>query len=77
MGSAMHELMHALGFHHEHCRQDRNQHVTVKRTGRNYDPITSGVTSYSTFDYESIMSYSREQGVELRSDVNVNVKLGL
>ena len=28
-GTVLHEFMHALGFHHEHCRPDRDQHIQV------------------------------------------------
>lgn len=29
MGNIVHEILHALGFHHEHTRKDRDQYVTV------------------------------------------------
>lgn len=29
VGSIVHEIMHALGFHHEHTRKDREQYVRV------------------------------------------------
>lgn len=28
-GNVCHEILHALGFHHEHTRKDREQHIQV------------------------------------------------
>lgn len=29
LGNIVHEILHALGFHHEHTRTDRGQYITV------------------------------------------------
>lgn len=29
VGNVAHEVLHALGFYHEHTRMDREEHVTV------------------------------------------------
>lgn len=30
LGTIMHEMIHALGFNHEHARADRDDHITVR-----------------------------------------------
>ncbi|XP_030636921.1 high choriolytic enzyme 1 [Chanos chanos] len=63
-GVIQHELLHALGFLHEHTRSDRDQYVRI-----NWDYIPSG-TAYNfkkkntnnlntPYDYGSIMHYGR------------------
>lgn len=37
MGTVLHELMHVLGFEHEHQRGNRDQHVTVKRSVKRWN----------------------------------------
>ncbi|PKK69819.1 hypothetical protein RhiirC2_850413 [Rhizophagus irregularis] len=60
-GSAMHELMHAIGFYHEHCRPDRDQYVIVdkeKIDNINYEKLRkSDVRWFGLYDKESIMHY--------------------
>lgn len=60
-----HELGHALGFHHEHARWDRDAYVTVHyeniKPGRSGDydwiPKTNWLVSSTPYDYYSIMHY--------------------
>lgn len=60
-----HELGHALGFHHEHQRWDRDRYVTLHyehiKPGRESDydwvPKTHWIVVTSTYDYRSIMHY--------------------
>ncbi|XP_071978740.1 astacin-like metalloendopeptidase [Engystomops pustulosus] len=63
-GVAIHELLHALGLHHEHVRDDRDKYVTVywdrivpgaKRNFYKTDTYNQDLTVY---DYHSIMHYS-------------------
>jgi hypothetical protein len=61
----IHELGHALGFHHEHARWDRDAYVTIHyeniKPGRaaDYDwiPKTNWLVSTTAYDYYSIMHY--------------------
>lgn len=60
-----HELGHALGFHHEHQRWDRDQYVTIHfehiKPGREGDyksvPKTNWIVTTTHYDYRSIMHY--------------------
>lgn len=64
-GVILHEILHALGFYHEHSRQDRDNYITI-----NWDNIRPGVqhnfNKYTTnhgydisiFDENSLMMYS-------------------
>lgn len=65
VGTAVHEIMHAVGVYHEHSRKDRDNHVTV-----HYENIEAGMEGnfrkisgthdydIGVFDFDSIMIYS-------------------
>ena len=60
-----HEIGHALGFHHEHQRWDRDLYVNIHyeniKPGRQSDydwvPRTNWIVNMPTYDYRSIMHY--------------------
>jgi len=63
-GRAMHEIMHALGFYHEHARADRDKYIKIikknVRKGKdgNFDFQNDDDSSRNfNYDYNSIMHY--------------------
>jgi len=63
-GRAMHEIMHALGFYHEHARADRDKYIKIVkknvRKGKfaNFFTKSDDETSRNfDYDYKSIMHY--------------------
>ncbi|CAG2105600.1 unnamed protein product, partial [Medioppia subpectinata] len=61
-----HELLHALGFNHEHSRPDRDDYVQVimsnvkPGTEHNFEKKTMSMYKvYTKFDYTSIMLYGK------------------
>ncbi|XP_036964090.1 low choriolytic enzyme-like isoform X2 [Acanthopagrus latus] len=64
LGTVQHELLHALGFNHEHCRSDRDQHVQVllqnvmKGQDFNFKKVNT-LNQETPYDYSSVMHYGR------------------
>ncbi|XP_044030546.1 astacin-like metalloendopeptidase [Siniperca chuatsi] len=62
VGNIVHEILHALGFHHEHTRPDREQYITILPRNimpgmeRNFE-MQHGKTYNLSYDISSIMHY--------------------
>ncbi|KAM9798178.1 embryonic protein UVS.2-like [Neosynchiropus ocellatus] len=64
VGNICHEVIHALGFHHEHTRQDRDQYISVAMENiipkrRRHFKIKYGDTQNLPYDLNSIMHYGQ------------------
>uniref|UniRef100_A0AAQ6IRE8 Metalloendopeptidase n=1 Tax=Anabas testudineus TaxID=64144 RepID=A0AAQ6IRE8_ANATE len=63
-GTVQHELIHALGFNHEQCRSDRDQHIkillqnVISGMAYNFDKINT-LNQGTPYDYNSVMHYGR------------------
>ncbi|XP_053379289.1 uncharacterized protein LOC128548458 [Mercenaria mercenaria] len=79
VGIIMHELLHALGFWHEHSRNDRDNYVDIKYENilpgeeSNFDtrPDSTGVESAIKYDYLSLLHYKYNQFGKFRRDTIV------
>ncbi|XP_029009574.1 high choriolytic enzyme 1-like [Betta splendens] len=63
-GIVQHELLHVLGFDHEQCRSDRDQHVQILLqnviSGMEYNFNKINTLNLGTpYDYNSVMHYNR------------------
>ncbi|CAL8074774.1 unnamed protein product [Orchesella dallaii] len=63
--TVVHEVMHALGFSHEHVRHDRDNYVEImwgniqRGRERNFQKKHGRADPFGPYDYESIMHYER------------------
>ncbi|MCP4759859.1 MAG: hypothetical protein GY894_07220 [Planctomycetes bacterium] len=58
-----HELIHALGRHHQQCRTDRDDYIQVNWNNIDdnyeYNYYTANTTEVGPYDFESVMHYSQ------------------
>jgi hypothetical protein len=61
-GTVLHELMHAAGFYHEQCREDRDQFIKIIedniKIGQENNFQMEGGVARGDYDYCSIMHYN-------------------
>ncbi|XP_017050621.2 seminal metalloprotease 1 [Drosophila ficusphila] len=66
IGSILHELLHALGFEHQHVAQDRDEYISIqweniipefKINFINNDTTTKWHSFGESYDYDSVMHY--------------------
>ncbi|XP_065570783.1 zinc metalloproteinase nas-7-like [Artemia franciscana] len=65
-GTPVHELMHAIGFHHEHARWDRDEYVRILEENTDPDYVhnfekfnKTYITGFGLpYDWSSVMHYS-------------------
>ena len=63
IGTILHELGHAIGFHHEQSRTDRDDYITVHwdniatSSEYNYEKAASA-SNLAPYDLDSIMHYA-------------------
>ncbi|XP_034458954.1 high choriolytic enzyme 1-like [Hippoglossus hippoglossus] len=69
LGIIQHELLHALGFHHEHTRSDRDQYIRINwgnlpavNTFNFHKMDTNNLNT--PYDYSSVMHYGRTDFAE-------------
>ncbi|XP_030579927.1 bone morphogenetic protein 1 [Archocentrus centrarchus] len=65
VGNIAHEILHALGFHHEHTRMDREQYIIIIHSNimpgmENNFKTQEGETFSLPYDITSIMHYGRD-----------------
>ncbi len=62
-GTVVHEFMHAVGFHHEQTRSDRDKYISVLRNniidGMEHNFDKDDVRVFGDYNYQSIMHYSK------------------
>lgn len=81
-GAVAHEILHALGFEHEHSRPDRDSYIIVDETNilpqhlHNYEKLSSSMfRTVVPFDRNSIMMYSSYSGFAINPSLPVMTSL--
>lgn len=75
IGTVVHEVMHALGFHHTQCREDRDNFVTInfgnveKGQEHNFQKCLDKQSNLGVYDYTSVMHYP-SYGFAIRKGTN-------
>ncbi|OWA50651.1 putative Zinc metalloproteinase nas-14 [Hypsibius exemplaris] len=80
IGVSQHEIMHALGFHHEQTRMDRDDYVQILKNNISPDNFRVNFAKYNgntqrlPYDYNSIMHYGYNYFAVRRGSPTIRVK---
>ena len=71
IGTIAHEIGHAIGFHHEQSRPDRDEYISVVYANvqdnrvSNFDKYEASISNYGVpYDTKSIMQYDKNVSVK-------------
>lgn len=75
----MHELLHVIGIYHEQSRNDRDDYITIfmdkiKEKAKYNFQKESNTTTYSNYDFCSIMHYDSQAFAKIKGDITIEVK---
>lgn len=70
-GTALHEILHSLGFDHEHCRKDRDHYVKLKDSEVNNYFINKFSQELTPYDPFSVMHYNESEKIERIDDKSI------
>lgn len=82
IGTVVHELMHTIGYYHEHNRHDRDEYLNIYPQNINPDDIDQFTLNdhnneriFTAFDYNSVMLYGKRAFSKDGTSITMEPKL--
>ena len=70
-GTALHEILHSLGFEHEHSRKDRDKYLKVTNSDNHNYSIRMFTQELTRFDPFSVMMYPETEVMKRIGDEGI------
>ena len=70
-GTALHEILHGLGFNHEQSRKDRDKYLKIKEIKNINYTIDKPIHELTPFDPFSVMLYNEDEKMERIGDIRI------